>query len=55
MPDACEELYIYIYIYIYIHTHRGHYLFRQANSFPRAKLEKNCELRQERTVSIDRK
>ena len=24
---------------------RGHYLFREANSFPRAKLEKNCELR----------
>ena len=24
---------------------RGHYLFRGANSFPRAKLEENCELR----------
>ena len=24
---------------------RGHYLFRDANSFPRAKLEENCELR----------
>ena len=24
---------------------RGHYLFREANSFPRAKLEENCELR----------
>ena len=24
---------------------RGHYLFRKANSFPRAKLEENCELR----------
>ena len=24
---------------------RGHYLFRVANSFPRAKLEENCELR----------
>ena len=24
---------------------RGHYLFRYADSFPRAKLEKNCELR----------
>ena len=23
---------------------RGHYLFREANSFPRAKLEENCEL-----------
>ena len=23
----------------------GHYLFRKANSFPRAKLEENCELR----------
>ena len=23
----------------------GHYLFREANSFPRAKLEENCELR----------
>ena len=24
---------------------RGHYLFREANSFPRAELEENCELR----------
>ena len=24
---------------------RGHYLFREANSFPRAKLEESCELR----------
>ena len=24
---------------------RGHYLSRKANSFPRAKLEENCELR----------
>ena len=24
---------------------RGHYLFREANSFPRAMLEENCELR----------
>ena len=24
---------------------RGHYLFREANSFLRAKLEENCELR----------
>ena len=24
---------------------RGHYLFREANSLPRAKLEENCELR----------
>ena len=24
---------------------RGHYLFRETNSFPRAKLEENCELR----------
>ena len=24
---------------------RGHYLFREANSFPRANLEENCELR----------
>ena len=24
---------------------RGHYLFRVANSFPRALLEENCELR----------
>ena len=23
---------------------RGHYLFREGNSFPRAKLEENCEL-----------
>ena len=27
-----------------IFVHR-HYLFREANSFPRAKLEENCELR----------
>ena len=25
---------------------RGHYLFPEANSFPRAKLEENCELRE---------
>ena len=25
---------------------RGHYLFREANSFPRAKLEENCEPRE---------
>ena len=24
---------------------RGHYLFREGNSFPRAKLEESCELR----------
>ena len=24
---------------------RGHYLFREANSFPKAKLEENCEIR----------
>ena len=24
---------------------RGHYLFREASNFPRAKLEENCELR----------
>ena len=24
---------------------RGHYLLRKANSYPRAKLEENCELR----------
>ena len=24
---------------------RGHYLFREAHSFPRAKLQENCELR----------
>ena len=29
---------------------RGHYLFREENSFPRAKLEENCELR--RTDSV---
>ena len=27
---------------VFVH---GHYLFREANSFPRAKLEENCELR----------
>ena len=26
---------------------RGHYLFQKANSFPKAKLEENCELRKE--------
>ena len=30
------------YAQIFVH---GHYLFREANSFPRAKLEENCELR----------
>ena len=30
--------------YAWIFVHR-HYLFREANSFPRAKLEENCELR----------
>ena len=25
---------------------RGHYLFREANSFPRAKLEENCVLKE---------
>ena len=29
------------YARIFLH---GHYLFREANSFPRAKLEENCEL-----------
>ena len=29
------------YAWIFV---RGHYLFREANSFPRAKLEENCEL-----------
>ena len=24
---------------------RGHYMFREANSFPRAKLQENCELK----------
>ena len=30
------------YVRIFV---RGHYLFREANCFPRAKLEENCELR----------
>ena len=30
------------YARIFVH---GHYLFREANSFPRAKLGRNCELR----------
>ena len=30
------------YAWIFV---RGHYLFREANSFPKAKLEENCELR----------
>ena len=29
---------------------RGHYLFREANSFPRAKVEENCELRETENV-----
>ena len=34
---------------------RGHYLFREANSFPRAKLEENCELRyEEQMMSKDK-
>ena len=31
-------------VFIILHG-RGHYLFREANSFPRARLEENCELR----------
>ena len=31
---------------------RGHYLFREANSFPRAKLEENCELRGTDNVQV---
>ena len=31
---------------------RGHYLFREAHSFPRAKLQENCELRG--TVNVQR-
>ena len=30
------------YAWIFVH---GHYLLQEANSFPRAKLEENCELR----------
>ena len=30
------------YVRIFV---RGHYLFREANSFPRAKFQENCELR----------
>ena len=30
------------YARIFVH---GHYLFREANSFPRVKLKENCELR----------
>ena len=33
---------------------RGHYLFREANSFPRAKLEENCELRNADIMSKDK-
>ena len=32
---------------------RGHYLFREANSFPRAKLEENCDICP-RTLSVPR-
>ena len=50
---ALKMLYIYVYINNSRHLARkyarifvlGHYLFREANSFPRAKLEENCELR----------
>ena len=31
---------------------RGHYLFREANSFPRAKLEENCELRGQMETTV---
>ena len=45
---------IYIYINNSLHLARksarifvrGHYLFREANGFPRAKLEENCEVRE---------
>ena len=50
-----SSLISYIHLYINNSLHlarkyawifvRGHYLFREANSFPRAKLEENCELR----------
>jgi len=33
---------------------RGHYLFREANRFPRAKLEENCELRRTDSVFMDK-
>ena len=36
------------YVRIFV---RWHYLFREANSFPRAKLEENCELRGTDNVS----
>ena len=29
---------------------RGHYLFREANSFPRAEFEENCELRRKDNI-----
>ena len=53
----CLSLFLLCFIYVYINNSlhlarkyarifvRGQYLFREANSFPRAKLEENCELR----------
>ena len=32
----------------------GHYLFREENSFPRAQLEENCELRGTDIMSKDK-
>ena len=39
------------YARIFVH---GHYLFREANSFPRAKLKENCELRRNQILSVDK-
>ena len=41
---ACDTNYHLARKYVRIFV-RGHYLFREANSFPKAKLEENCELR----------
>ena len=56
---VCIYNYIYLYLSIYLYINNslhlarkyariivlGHYLFRKANSFPRAKHKENCELR----------
>ena len=42
IDNVTWEIYARKYAGIFV---RGHYLFREANSFPRAKLEENCDLR----------
>ena len=40
ISNSCHLAQKYAWIFV-----RRHYLFQEANSFPRAKLEENCELR----------